>query len=105
MATPRVVKPLGPYCVCMPIRMGISPRHGSHHVAQKFTSTTFPFMLASVTRFPCRSSKVTFGSADKAAAFPDPADGVLIVHPEKTVATINVSTAKNSAFATLSLYI
>src|SRR5579863_1024619 len=62
MATPRIVNPWLAYFCWNPIIHGISTRHGSHHVAQKFTSTTLPFKLASGKSPPCNSGKVTSGA-------------------------------------------
>src|SRR5580693_8275885 len=67
IATPSMVRPLSAYFCWNPIIHGISTRHGSHQVAQKFTSTTLPFRLDSGTLLPCKSLKVTFG-----ALFRDP---------------------------------
>src|SRR5580658_10309905 len=67
MATPSIVKPRLEYFCWNSIIHGISTRHGSHQVAQKFTSTTLPFRLDSGTLLPCKSLKVTFG-----ALFRDP---------------------------------
>src|SRR5256886_8081657 len=61
-STPRTMKPLEEYFCCISISQGISIWHGSHHVAQKFTSTTLPLYSLSGTSLPSRLSKVTSGS-------------------------------------------
>src|ERR1700734_1680590 len=62
MATPSRVKPLSAYFFWKPIIQGISTWQGSHQVAQKFTTTTFPLRLAIETSLPWRSLKVTSGA-------------------------------------------
>src|SRR5882762_7851623 len=42
---------------------GISTWHPSHQVAQKFTRTTFPFRLESLTSLPLTSCKVKSGAS------------------------------------------
>src|ERR1700733_10798641 len=92
MATPSRVKPLSPYFFWKPIIHGISTRQGSHQVAQKFTTTTFPFRPARGTSCPSRFLKVTTGSfgfvsleaADLLLAAPE-------LHAEKLVVTVNMS--------------
>src|ERR1700679_3413810 len=104
IATPSMVKPLSAYFCWKPIIQGISTRQGSHHVAQKFTITTFPFRLASVTSCPSKFLKVTAGSSGRAsvadgdlplAAAPETLNHSWELHPEKFVVTIN--TSNNSA--------
>jgi hypothetical protein len=62
MATPSRVKPLSAYFFWKPIIQGISTWQGSHQVAQKLTTTTFPWRLARETSLPWRSWKVTSGA-------------------------------------------
>src|SRR5580700_3305493 len=102
MATPSIVNPLSAYFCWKPIIQGISTRQGSHQVAQKFTTTTFPFKLASGTSWPCRSLKVTAGSSGRgplAAEFVVPTPETLNqsweLQPEKFVVTMRV-TSKSS---------
>src|SRR5882724_12981902 len=49
---------------------GISVRHGAHHVAQKFTRTTFPLYRLIVTGPPSRLGICTVVSGAAAAATP-----------------------------------
>jgi hypothetical protein len=42
--------------------LGISVRHGPHHVAQKFSSTTLPRKLLRVRGLPSRSVRVKSGA-------------------------------------------
>src|SRR5579885_3278183 len=51
------------YRLCSAIRSGVSARHGPHHVAQKFSSTTFPRAASSVTGFPSSPSSLNSGAA------------------------------------------
>src|SRR5580704_17297029 len=94
IATPSMVKPLSPYFCWSSIIQGISVRQGSHQVAQKFTSTTFPFRLASGMSLPARSLNVTSGSFGKAPA----AAGCRVLdllQPGKFVATTDSRIANN----------
>src|SRR6266436_5454492 len=50
------------YFFCSSTRSGISARHGPHHVAQKFTSTTFPLEPARVTGLPSRPARWKSGA-------------------------------------------
>src|SRR6202012_1981561 len=59
---PNTVKLFGPYSCVNSINSGISILQGSHHVAQKFTSTTLPFSEARLTSLPSRSFSVSSGS-------------------------------------------
>src|SRR6202161_4981643 len=81
MATPNMVKPLSAYFCWKPIIQGISTRQGSHQVAQKFTTTTFPFKLSSGTSWPRRSLKVTAGSFARTLGAGGP--GLFEAQPEK----------------------
>src|SRR5271163_4286948 len=98
MAMPKTVNPLAEYLFWNSIRSGISARHGSHQVAQKFTSTTLPFRLSSVTSFPCRSLKVTTGSAGWLPLLSDLAAGLPLplteLHPGNAAAAIAVARIK-----------
>src|SRR5262249_4536923 len=51
MATPSTVNPFEPYLFCISISQGISILQGSHQVAQKFTSTTFPAGMSLSSKF------------------------------------------------------
>ena len=42
MLTATIFSPFGPSSCCSFSRLGISERHGPHHVAQRFSSTTWP---------------------------------------------------------------
>src|ERR1017187_1577397 len=102
VAAPSRVKPLGPYFCCMAIKMGISPRQGSHQVPQKFTSTTFPLKLARVTSFPCKSLNVTSGASASAAGLPAaPPDDAPPLQPETPSMTTEKRTAAESVLTTL----
>src|ERR1700691_2090917 len=102
VAAPSSVKPRGPYFFCMAIRMGISPRQGSHQVPQKFTSPTFPLKLASVTSFPCKSLNVTSGSSASAAgALVEPVDDDPPLQPENPSNTTENRTATRSVLTAL----
>src|SRR5580658_5413836 len=70
MATPNSVKPLSAYFFWKAIIQGISTWQGSHQVAQKFTTTTFPFRLARETSLPWRSLKVTSGALGRGFSVP-----------------------------------
>src|SRR5580704_10706883 len=87
-----MVKPLSAYFCWKSIIQGISTRQGSHHVAQKFTITTFPFRLASGTSCPSKFLKVTAGSSGRDSL---ETAGLLLAAPElqaeKFVVTISVS--------------
>src|ERR1700723_74269 len=52
--TPTTSK-LSLYFLASPVRIGISSRHGGHHVAQKFKITTLPCHCAVETTLPSRS--------------------------------------------------
>src|ERR1700730_9252309 len=95
IATPSIVKPLSAYFCWNSIIQGISVRQGSHQVAQKFTSTTFPFRLASGISFPARSLNLTSGSFGNA---PDEAGCRVLdlLQPGKFVPTTDSRTANNS---------
>src|SRR5271168_2474249 len=103
IATPSMVNPLAAYFCWNPIIQGISTRQGSHHVAQKFTITTFPFRLARGTSSPSRFLNVTAGSsgrAESAAAdlplgAPETLSQLCELQLEKFVVTI--SATKNSS--------
>src|ERR1700689_2285076 len=87
MATPSRVKPLSAYFFWKPIIQGISTWQGSHQVAQKLTSTTFPLRLAIETSLPWRSLKVTSGALGRGFSVPRvaawlPPD----LHPVKAIA-------------------
>src|ERR1700722_2318400 len=103
IATPSMVRPLSAYFCWNPIIHGISTRHGSHQVAQKFTITTFPFRLASDTSCPCKFLKVTSGSSGCGPLFaPDfplsaleALDNPRESQPEKLVVTIITTNISN----------
>src|SRR5580658_9726403 len=102
VAAPSSVNPLGLYFCCMEIRMGISPRQGSHHVPQKLTSTTLPFRLDSFTSFPCKSLNVTSGSsASVAGLLAPPPEGAPLLQPEKPAATTTIATASRNVLSAL----
>src|SRR5271163_5354859 len=65
MAAPTTVKFLSANFFWNSISQGISIWQGSHQVAQKFTTTTLPFRLASVTSFPSNPLNVTSGAGLK----------------------------------------
>src|ERR1700724_4821436 len=99
IATPRMVSPLSAYFCWNPIIQGISTRHGSHQVAQKFTITTFPFRLDNETSCPCRFLKVTSGSSGCGPLFAsdlplfalETLDNSRESQPEKLVVTIIIT--------------
>src|SRR5579885_3375943 len=63
IATPRITSPLAEYLLLNSISQGISAWHGSHQVAQKFTSTIFPCCSASDVVPPSSVGSATFRSA------------------------------------------
>src|SRR5580698_5561549 len=111
IATPSSVKPLSAYFCWNSISQGISSRHGSHQVAQKFTTTTLPFRLASVTSLPSRSLNVTSGAAGllpcaSAADVPTAPELALPEwHAAKFVVTIKNIAASNKKLAGLPILI
>src|SRR5215467_9986740 len=71
---PTICSPFPPYFFCRLTKLGISSMHGSHHVAQKFSKTTFPF---SSERRNVAPSVVV--SSKSGAAFPsNTASGFLV---------------------------
>jgi hypothetical protein len=61
-AMPTISNPFDLYASYTLIKSGISARHGGHHVAQKFTTTTFPFNLASSIILPLYIWSEKFGA-------------------------------------------
>src|SRR3569832_2568882 len=55
-------KSLPPSLVCSRLSAGISLRHGTHQVAQRFTSTVLPRQSESFLGLPSASSKARSGS-------------------------------------------
>src|SRR5580765_1846634 len=53
-----------PYVAWRATRSGISARQGGHHVAQKFTSTTFPRRSVDEIDFPSMSRMATAGAGE-----------------------------------------
>ena len=51
---------------------GISTRQGPHHVAQKFSNTTFPLSCERLTAFPARSRNMKFGASSPTWTTPRP---------------------------------
>src|SRR5215471_11110399 len=56
MEMPTICSPCAPYFFWKSTSHGISILHGSHHVAQKFTTTAFPFRSESFRVLPFPSS-------------------------------------------------
>src|SRR5215471_2676978 len=53
--TPTTLSPRGAYCLASSFSMGYSSRQGSHHVAQKFTSSGFPRYCCTSFSYPLLS--------------------------------------------------
>src|SRR5204863_1241904 len=51
-STARITTSFDPSSLCSISKLGISARHGAHHVAQKSTSTTLPLNSSSETSPP-----------------------------------------------------
>src|SRR5579863_479620 len=94
IAMPSRVNPLSEYFCWNWISDGISARHGSHQVAQKLTSTTFPFRLAtqllehgsfSETSVPCEFWKATLSSVFGA-----------VLQPERAPAAVATPSARSN---------
>src|SRR5215467_1759237 len=66
---PSTANPFEPYLSCIAISHGISTRHGSHQVAQKFTRTTFPLKSAKATSLSFKSFTLMSGAVPPSAIF------------------------------------
>src|SRR3954452_16996629 len=70
-STPTTVASCALSLRCQRSRIGASPRHGPHHEAQKFSTTTFPLYEESGTPAPPSSrASVVAGAAGPAPAAP-----------------------------------
>src|SRR3712207_7839415 len=67
--TPRTLKPRPPRSRCISLRLGISDLHGTHQVAQKFSSTTCPRRSESFMGLPSVVFKSTSGAGSAETAF------------------------------------
>src|SRR5262249_53731296 len=69
MDTPRTATPRPRYVFSSLTRSEYSSRHGTHHVAQKLTTTTLPLSFATASANPfASSSPAIFGASAASAA-------------------------------------
>src|SRR5436309_10549895 len=88
VSRPRISKSLPLNLSCKATKAGISPRHGPHHVAQRFRRSTFPFLSATLKVVPSRFLRSDCATEIGSAGYSDDllVLGASAVFPSSTVA-------------------